>query len=129
MKLRRRSLTLHWLLPVLLLLGLGACASTGAGGPGGQGSTTLRVDNDLVPSTDLRIYLAAATGGRTMVGSVNPGQNATLRFDPVGGGGTYQFIAEIPLGQSIRSNPITFSPGDTIEWDLSANIATVAAPD
>ncbi len=117
-----RPLVLLALLPLLMACSLSR--NDGAEAP----DTTLVVENSLIPSVSLTVYAMPASrpGSRSLVGSVNPGATTTLRFNPIDGG-QYQFIAEIPLGNDIVSNPVSFSPGETIRWDLRSNILTVAA--
>jgi hypothetical protein len=113
-------------LALLLLVGVSAC---GMGSSRSEGpTTTLRVENELIPSTSLRIYAVSANGGRTLVGSVSPGASTSLRFNTINrAGGEYQFVAEIPLGNPIISNPVSMGPGDTVLWNVRSNLATVQA--
>lgn len=123
---RVRFRPLH-IVPVLLLAGSFAvgCASAGAGtAPGTEGNTTLRLENNLIPPAALTIYAVPETGARRLIGSVSSGETATLRFDAFNFG-RYRFLAETTAGAEIASNPVSFSPGATIRWGLSANIATV----
>lgn len=112
---------------LLTVAGIAACA-TGGTGAAGEGSTLLRVENDLIPSTSLTVYAIPEVGARTRVGVVNPGATATLRFNPLAAGGQYRFVAETTAGGEIVSNPVIFSPGATIEWSLNSNIAVVSDP-
>ncbi|MBW3553979.1 MAG: hypothetical protein KY466_10735 [Gemmatimonadetes bacterium] len=98
-----------------------ACASTSEGE---EGNTVVVVRNDLVPSESLSIYALSDVGSRRLVGFVDPRETATLRFNAVATG-RYRFVAEATSGAEIVSNPITFTPGATIHWDVHANIATV----
>lgn len=106
---------------MLLVAATAACASTA---DGGERSTVVVVENDLVPSYALTIYAIPDAGSRRLVGHVDPRETATLRFNPFGTG-QYRFVAETTAGDEIVSNPITFSPGATLRWDLNANIVTV----
>ena len=112
------------LMLVLVAVGVAACASTSAGG---EGSTTLVVNNDLIPPSVLTIYAVPETGIRTRVGTVASSETVSLNFNPSGAGLQYRFLAETVGGNDIVSNPVTFSRGATIRWDLSANIATVTS--
>lgn len=105
------------------LAAAGGCATTGEAG---EGSTVVIVQNDMVPSYALSIYAVPEVGSRRLVGHVDPRETATLRFNPLGSG-QYRFVAETTAGSEIVSNPISFSPGATIRWDLNANIATVTS--
>lgn len=109
---------------LLLATALGACASGGMGA-GGGGSTAIEVRNNLIPPTSLSVYLVPDIGSRQLIGVVQPGATRTLRFDPVGGSGQYRFRAETTEGREILSNPLSFSTGVTVTWDVNANLATV----
>jgi hypothetical protein len=113
----------------LLLLGmvvaLGACASGGATSGGGQGGTALEVRNNLIPPTSVSVYADPEIGSRRLVGVVQPGATRVLRFDPTAASGQYNFVAETTSGQELVSNPITFSSGASLRWDLSSNLVTV----
>lgn len=106
---------------MLLVTATAACASTAEGG---EGSTVVVVQNDLMPSYALSIYAVPDVGSRRLVGHVDPRETATLRFNPFGTG-QYRFVAETTAGNEIVSNPISFSPGATLRWDLNANIIRV----
>ncbi len=112
---------------LVLTLGvsLSACASGGMGG-GGEGSVAVEVRNNLIPPTSLSVYAVPDIGSRQLVGVVQPGATRTLRFNPLGSGGQYQFMAETTEGRDIVSNPLTISIGATITWDVNANLATVS---
>lgn len=112
-------------LVIFLGMALGACASGGMG-VGGEGSTALEVRNNLIPPTSLSIYAVPDIGSRRLIGVVQPGATRTLRFDPAGGSGQFRFMAETTEGRDIVSNPISFSTGVTITWDVNANLATVS---
>ena len=88
----------------------------------------LRVENNLIPPTSLSVYAVPEVGSRSLVGAVEPGATATLRFNPMAGTGQFRFVAETTAGNEIASNPVTISPGATVRWDVSANIATVVEP-
>ena len=115
----------------LLLVGLGGCAGAGLGARAGTsagGATMLMVENNLAVPTTLSIYAVPEVGTRIFVGTVTSSANATLRFDPIGAAGRYRLVAETTTGAEIVSNPISFSPGATIRWNLSANLASVRDP-
>jgi hypothetical protein len=114
---------------VFLVLGLGGCAGVGAGagdGAASGGGTMLVVENNLAMPSSLTVYAVPEIGTRTLVGTVTSSANATLRFDPIGAGGQYRFVAQTTRGNELISNPVTFSPGATIRWNLAANRASVS---
>jgi hypothetical protein len=125
MRINRQAWIIRALLVLVVAAGVSSCSSMGRRSSA-QGSTALRVQNDIIPSVALRIYAVSLSGGRTLVGSVNPGATTTLYFDPIGASGQYQFVAQVSLGREIVSNPVAFSDGDTIEWNVRSNLATVA---
>lgn len=118
-----KVLSLAALLPVFA----GGCA-TGGAAAGGDANTTLIVKNDLIPPTSLTIYAFPEFGGRVRVGTVNPGATATLPFRASAATGEYRFVGQTTAGNEIASTPVTFSPGATLRWDLTSNIATVVDP-
>lgn len=112
------------MIAIATLLALAGCAAAGTGVP--TGDTILIVENDLVPSTSVSVYVVEGEDGpRQLVGLVDPGATATLRFDPISAGAEYHFVAERTDGPSLVSNPVVFSPGETIRWDLTTNFANV----
>ena len=113
------------LLAIALGLVLAACAAGGSG-PATQGSTALEVQNNLIPPIALSIYAVPEFGSRRLIGQVQPGATRVIRFDPSSGGGQFRFAAEASFGREIVSNPVTLARGDSIRWDLSANIAVAA---
>lgn len=117
------------LLVLPLALALGACASAGGGamGAGAEGAVTVEVQNNLIPPTSLSVYAVSDTGTRRLVGVVQPSATRTLTFDPVAVSGQYYFVAEGTSGDEIRSNPITLGRGDTVRWNLSANLVTTVS--
>lgn len=112
---------------VLGTAGLGACAP-GAAGAGG-GNTTVRVENNLIPPTSLTVSAVPSGGTRRVLGSVSPNATATLRFNAVRAADQYRLVAQAASGAEIVSNPVTFSPGATVQWDLRSNVAKVVTPD
>lgn len=108
-----------------MLTALGGCASgSGAAGASGQGSTALEVRNTLIPPTSVSVYAVPEIGSRRLVGVVQPGATRVLRFDPTTTSGQYNFVAETTSGQELVSNPISFSSGASLRWDLSSNLVT-----
>lgn len=125
--------TLNWtvLTPALaLLVAAGGCAPTtaGAGGGAAPGSEIrVEVENNLIPPTSLSIYATTDTGVRRLVGVAQPSRTVMLGFDPAGSSGRFIFEAVTTSGNSIRSTPITLSAGETVRWDLNANLVNVAS--
>lgn len=104
---------------------IAACA-TGGSAAGTEGGTALEVQNNLIPPTALSVYLVPEFGSRRLIGQVQPGRSRVIRFNPLGSGGQFRFAAETTFGREIVSNPVSVELGDSIRWDLSANIAVAA---
>ncbi|MGH7506233.1 MAG: hypothetical protein ACRELX_11305 [Longimicrobiales bacterium] len=98
-----------------------ACA-TGAQGSG-EG-VQVEVNNDLIPSSALTVYVLPEIGARRLIGNVNPSETTTLQFEEVAVG-QYRLMARTTGGNEIVSNPISLANVAAITWDLSSNILTV----
>lgn len=105
---------------LMLAAAVAGCATTGAGA---EGETVLIVENNLLPPTSLTVRAIPDSGTRLLVGLVDPGETARLRFR-AGMSGQYRFVAEAGGGQSVVSNPISVVRGDTLRWDIRSNIVT-----
>jgi hypothetical protein len=110
-------------LPALLFLSLAACAGRGPA-LGSEGDTVLVVENNLIPSTMISVYAIPSSGARSLVGFAQPSTTTVLRFNATAG--SYRFVAETAAGAVVAETEVPFSRGATIEWDLEADIATIA---
>ncbi|HET8657341.1 MAG TPA: hypothetical protein VFL93_17570 [Longimicrobiaceae bacterium] len=109
------------LLLVLALVVSGCASARNANNPAQQ--LQVKVVNNLTPSEDLSIYLQPGLGARRLLGSVGPGQTRTLTTSSTGASGQFVLVARTLSGQSLVSNPIVAGSGQTIVWDLRANVA------
>lgn len=105
----------------LLAAGAAGCA-TGSGS--GLPNIGVEVQNDLVPSSALTIYVVPETGSRRLLGSVSPSETKTLSFQELSVG-QYRLMARTTGGREIVSNPIVLADARTIRWSLSSNILMV----
>ena len=110
-------------LVALLMTALAGCASTPAGGAANE--IAVRVNNNLIPPTSLSVYMVPDVGARRLLGTVPPSSNRTLRFNPVGVGGTYRLVGETVGGTDIASTPFSLTGAGIVNWDVQSRIATV----
>lgn len=108
----------------LLMTALAGCASTPAGG--GVNEVVVRVNNNLIPPTSLSVYMVPEVGARRLLGTVPPGSDRTLRFNPIGAGGTYRLVGETVGGTDIPSTPFSLAGAAVVNWDVQSRIATVS---
>jgi hypothetical protein len=105
---------------------LSACASGGMGRTdAGPTAAVVVVNNNLTIPTSLTVSLVSESGGRRLLGNVNPGGNGTL---PVTGSlppGRHRLLARTTGGTELVSDPFTVSEGEQVTWDLQSNIVRV----
>ncbi|HEX2202366.1 MAG TPA: hypothetical protein VHG91_03670 [Longimicrobium sp.] len=116
--------TLRMLPAVLLVLLMAACAG-GRRGTGGETATVV-VENNLVVPTSLSVFIVAETGTRTLIGTVPPGNAATLTFRSPAILGSYRLLARTAAGNDIVSNSFALSGGERIDWNLRSNVAVAS---
>src|SRR5688572_12471973 len=126
MKIPNRIPASGWIAAAFALV-LGACG--GMGQRSQAPATYIIVQNNLVPSTTVAIYASPSGGVQREVGTVPPSTTDTLRFNPLGGSGPYQFVAQVVGGQAFVRNQSVVTPGSRLEWNLSANVLTLFEPD
>jgi heme/copper-type cytochrome/quinol oxidase subunit 2 len=107
----------RWLAMILVAF-VAACASRGGTG---EGSTTVQVENNVIPSTLVTVWAVPEIGTRVRLGDVLPGQTKALSFNATVAG-QYRLLARTTSGAELVSNPIFIGSGDTLVWDMSANI-------
>lgn len=112
---------------IALLLLAAACATTSGGDTGAEGGANainVVVENTGTPAADITVYVLTQTGGRQLLGSVPPGQTATLRYTGSTLGGQYRLMARPTGGREIISNTFSFgAPGSSIRWNIYSNVA------
>jgi hypothetical protein len=82
------------------------------------------VENPRPGGGPLTVYAVPTAGPRRLAGTVVAAQSTRLNFNVVTTG-QYRLVAETAGRTQLTSNLVTVGPGDTIWWDLTANIATV----
>lgn len=123
------------LLALALFMVLGACASTSGGGQDtsetGEGAepengqATVVVDNDLLPSSSVSVWLVWESGRQVLVGAVGPGQRRELEYAFPRGVANFRFRARPTGGDEIVSNTFSLYPRARVHWALRANVAVV----
>jgi hypothetical protein len=116
---RRPTLRLAALL--LLLPLLSGCALLR--GSGKFEEATVVVENNLITSSSVTVYLFTALGARTLLGSVPPGSTRSLRYRAPEISGRYRLVARIDreAGTETNSPGFALSSGETLWWDLRRN--------
>jgi len=120
---RRRAM--QSVLLALVPLALGSCLF--GRGSHDQPTVTVRVQNNLVPSSALTISLIPMTGSRQVVGTVDPSSSAELRFTPGSSGDPHRLLAEATNGTAIASRLFTLATAETVEWNVGTNTLNVQA--
>jgi hypothetical protein len=113
---------LMWI-PVAALL-LAACATGRAGGPA-EPTAQVKVENNLVPSRAVSVWLVSGAGARIRLGDVRPRRTTTLTVDQSIYPGGYQLIAETATGQTMSSQAFNLFAGAEVTWDLRNNTLLV----
>lgn len=107
----------------ILLAFAAACATGGAPGDSEPRETaSVEVINEIQPPTSVSVYLAGEVGGRSLLGSVDPMSRETLRIRSLRPGASYRLEARTGGGRSIESGLFTLGTGETVTWDLGANV-------
>ena len=112
--------TIRMLAMALAVPLLGACVSGGRTA-GSQDLTTVVVENNLSPPTQVTVYASSSLGDRTRVGVVPPGATRPLRFPAGIGSGQIRLIALGDGGRQVASQPIPLRGGERVTWSLFAN--------
>ena len=110
---------------VVALFFVGCATGASRSSASAEGGIALEVRNNLIPPVSLSIYAVPEFGSRRLVGQVQPGATRVLRFDPSITAGQVRFAAEAGFNRTIQSNPVTVARGDSVRWDVNANIAVV----
>jgi len=116
----RRALAV---LPVALTF---ACA-TGHRRARGADWVIVRVQNDLIPASPVVIHMIG-DGRRLLLGDVPPASDRSLTFRETRFRGMYSLEARA-RSSTVRSQSVALRPGDTIIWQLRANLVQVRARD
>jgi hypothetical protein len=113
------------MLLALLPLALGSCLF--GRGSHDQPTVTVRVQNNLVPTSALTISLIPTTGSRQVIGTVDPSSTAELRFTPGSTGDPHRLLAEAPNGTATASRLFTLAAAERVEWNVGTNTLNVQA--
>jgi ABC-type molybdate transport system permease subunit len=118
---------LSWL-ALAAALPLGGCARA-RGGRRAARPIAVHVRNDVIPPSELSVYLVSESGGRQFLGSVPPSQTRTLMFRQAAILERYQLIAEPPLARAIRSQPFMVDRNVAgVSWELGLNSLLLIQP-
>lgn len=108
---------------MLLVLLVAACAG---GRRGTAEAATVVVDNNLVVPTTLSVFIVSEAGTRDLIGTVAPGNTATLTFRSPAILGSYRLLARTTAGNDIVSNTFALSGGERVDWNLRGGVAVVS---
>jgi hypothetical protein len=116
----RRSVLL-----ALLPLALGSCLF--GRGSRDEPTVTVRVRNNLVPTSALTISLIPTTGSRQVIGTVDASSTSELRFTSSSTGDPHRLLAEASNGTATASRLFTLATAETVEWNVGTNTLNVQA--
>ncbi|MBK5187693.1 MAG: hypothetical protein JJD97_05570 [Gemmatimonadaceae bacterium] len=107
----------------LALSTAGACASGHVRRDGGEQPMIVHLTNNLVPPSDVTVYVVTQQGVRELLGSVPPNKDRALTIrGSMLRGTSFRIVAERALGRSVVSQPINASnDGSIIDWELQTN--------
>ncbi len=110
---------------LILILLVGACAPNGVDTDvDPEAEAAIQVNNDLIPSTVVTVWIIPDVGSRQMLGTVSPGDSETLRFDAGATTREYRLRARTTAGAEIVSTPFSLAAGQAVEWNLNSNMVT-----
>lgn len=120
-----RSLTVALFAVALPLLQ--GCSSMGRSSRGEW--VDFEVNNNLPLRTAITIYTLSDLGNRQLIGNVNPGSTARLRFRAPVITGNYRLVARESSqtqGDYLVSNAVALTGGETVTWEIRNNVILVA---
>lgn len=141
------------LIPAALLV-LASCATVQrSNDPGDQ--VTLRVQNNIAPSTSVTVFAVEETGNRRQIGFVRPAETTSVSFPAETGNHEYFFVARVEASPPATTGPnartgfgvrdrriddipsstastivsqrIDLARGGIAHWDLSSNLVSFVA--
>lgn len=100
-----------------------SCASLSRNSGPPPGPVEIEVKNNLTIPSEITVYIVSA-GNRQILGIIGSNDTKTFSFKPISYTETYRLIAQIPLENSIRSQPFNVGSEMTgvITWTLVPNI-------
>lgn len=91
--------------------------------PGGD--ITVIVDNDLLPTSSVSVWMVLESGRQVLLGSVGPGHRDAIEYSFPAGVATFRLRARPIGGREIVSNGFSLYDGARVHWALRANVAVV----
>lgn len=88
-------------------------------------AVSIRVENDLIPPSDVTIWLRTGDGASVLLGGAPPGRRRAFEFRERLLSGNFQFIATTGDGRTIRSRQFTLFPGSAVRWRMQRNMLEV----
>ena len=120
------QLPMRLVLTALVLLST-ACAARGRDGeqPAEREPVVIVVNNDLLPSSAVSVWIVPESSGQVLLGSVGPGQREVMEYRPRTNVFTYRLRARLTGGRDVVSNPFSLQGAARVQWDLQSNLAVV----
>lgn len=121
----RKSRSIKLVLLIVASFGASACASGGTGSGGDTEAPTsgdqvrIMVDNDMIPASNITVYIVPESGGRRRLGTIAGSQRSTFRYQPVTRTLQYTLLAEVVGENDRRSETFNLVNVSGIEWALS----------
>ena len=110
---------------VLASFGVSACASGGGGGggeaeaPASGDQVRVVVDNDMIPPSNITVYMVPESGARRRLGTISGSQRSTFRYSPTMRTMNFRLVAEVVGENDRRSEEFNLVNVTGIEWALS----------
>lgn len=104
----------------------GCAGFIGGGAP--ETSATVIVHNDVEPATSLTVEIRRSNGDSETLGTVEAGQERTLRFTSRELQGTYQLIGRQSSGAAVTSRDFTLFENAQVRWQMRSNTVSVTQP-
>lgn len=104
---------------------LAACSSAGGSGggggtPAGGSGVAIQVINDVVPPTNVTVWIVPEAGGRRRLGTIRPNGQETFNFNPGLRSMEHRLVAESSGGSDQTSNPFVLEGVQGIRWSVSS---------
>ena len=126
------------LIPVLAVAVVAACSSGGTGSaastpePSGD-RVSIRVSNDVIPPTDIVVWVVPETGSRWRLGSVRSNGQQTFNYTPVMRSTLHYLLAVVEgpgsgtmqQAREQRSDPFDLEDVRTVTWSASRQVVRI----
>lgn len=110
----------------VLLASFGASACAAGGGAGGDGAAApsgdqvrIVIDNDMIPPSNITVYMVPESGGRRRLGTVPGSQRVNFNYSPTARSLNFTLVAEVVGENDRRSETFNLVNVTGIEWALS----------